>query len=163
MNKTLKQFTCFFLGLSLSLSYGMAQDSLGKKPALSKVPDESADFPKTKMQQYYLTKGSRMNTAAWIFLSLGAAMTVGGIIAYNDAMNSEDWLEGSVNTIGSEVLIGTGIAFTAVSIPLFIVSHNYKKKALQASGTFNFRPYQQLRENGLATSMVPSISFKVNF
>jgi hypothetical protein len=48
--------------------------------------------------EYYLKKSSKSNTAAWIFLSLGSALTISGIIVYNDAMNSKDWVDGMVSS-----------------------------------------------------------------
>ena len=68
--------------------------------------------------------------------------------------------DSSINGDLGAVLMGSGAALTLSSIPLFIVSHHYKKKAVSISlGSQQvFIP----RENGFVSSVQPALSIKVS-
>lgn len=159
MKKYLLTLAC--LGFVLSKVH--AQDTLKAKPDLSKAPHNARSNPSIYTQEYYLKKSQRMNTMAWIFLGTGTACLIGGVIVYNDAINSEDWGETIVNGVGGEAAIITGSALMVTSIPLFIVAGSNKRKAMQMTGSFRLVPYQELQATGMVNRNVPSLSLKINF
>src|SRR6516162_3498651 len=77
-----------------------AQDSLKANPNLSRSQNYARSNPSNNTREYYLQKSNRMKTAGWILLGVGSALTIGGIIVYNDAMNSEDWVNRIYNGAG---------------------------------------------------------------
>jgi hypothetical protein len=157
----MKKLILFLALITIILPASQAQDSLKAKPNLSKAPEN--DFPNhpTHNQDYYLKKSSRMNTAGLVLLGLGSALTIGGVIVYNDAMNSENWGDGLVNGAGGYLAIVAGSAMVITSIPVLIVAGHNKKKAMELSSSIQLQPYQQIREVSLATNWVPSLSLKL--
>jgi hypothetical protein len=148
--------------LGFTLPALQAQDSLNAKPNLSKSQNYARSNPSNNTREYYLQKSNRMKTAGWILLGVGSALTIGGIIVYNDAMNSEDWVNGIYNGAGGYIAIIAGSAMVVTSIPILIVAGNNKKKAMELSSSLKLEPYQQIHEASLATQWVPSISFRLS-
>ena len=140
-----------------------SQDSLKAEPDFPNATRHGRYSQPNYDKEYYLRKSSKMNTAGIILLCAGTALTVGGIIVYNDAMNSEDWGDGLVNGAGGYIAIVAGSAMVITSIPILIVAGSNKRKAMEMSGSLNLQPYRQLADHGLATNFVPSIGLKLSF
>lgn len=158
----MKKIISFLILFSLTLPALHAQDTLTSKPNLSKAPNNAYHYEKVYDKDYYLQKSHKMKTMGFIMLGAGAGLTIGGIIMYNDAMNSQEWEEGIFNVTGSYVAIITGSALVVTSIPILIVAGNYKKKAMQLSTSLKLEPYKQLNQASLATNWVPSLSLTLS-
>jgi hypothetical protein len=153
--------------LSLALIAGMictiqAQDSLRPKPGLPVEPNNDFRYRPVHNQEYYLKRSQRMNSAGLVLLTLGSALTIGGIIVYNDAVHSENWVDGMVNSAGGYLAIYAGSAMVITSIPILIVAGKNKKKAMELSSSIDIRQYQQIHAASYATSYVPSLSLKLS-
>jgi hypothetical protein len=134
-----------------------AQDSphnTSPKPLTQKNP---YDLSQTYTKEFYLEKESKLNTAAWVLLSAGTVMGITGTIIYEHAIHNENWDEVG-NTFGGVFLIVAGSAMVVTSIPIFIRSGYYKKKALNMSANLKFEPYQ----SGLAMKHYPAIGISIS-
>jgi len=114
--------------------------------------------PTTIPQQeyrHYLRTAKTLKIAGWTAMGVGIPMMVYGLWK---ARGSVD--DSSINGDLGAVLMGSGAALTLSSIPLFIVSHHYKKKAVSVSlGSQQvFIP----RGNGFVSSVQPALSIKVS-
>lgn len=162
----MKQIIFSLLVLVLSVKSVNGQDSLRPKPHLSTLQNDFPGMIDKTSPEFYFQKSAKAKTAGWILLSVGSALTIAGVVAYNDAMSREytwaNWDESMVNTAGAEFAIIAGTSMVVTSIPLFIKSHSLRKKAMQASASFNLQPYKELQQANLATKYMPSISFRIN-
>src|SRR4249920_474227 len=81
----------------------------------------------------YLQKSKNQKTAAWLLLSGGIAMTVTGMViyqnAYNSAVEDNPWYFGTDANPAGAVIATVGLLSCAGSIPLFIASGKNKKRA----------------------------------
>jgi Na+/proline symporter len=111
----------------------------------------------------YMQKSRKRLTGAFIFLGTGAALTAGGTALIVSAANEEDdyyddnW-DGKV--IGGAALMVTGIALMGTSIPFFIMSHKYKKKAMNLA--FKTEKIQMPRLGKQGNQYYPALSLKIN-
>jgi hypothetical protein len=103
-----------------------------------------------KAREIYLEKSKSQKTVAWILLGAGTVSTIGGIyVAFASTSDA------------GEIMFIAGLASIAGSIPLFIISHNNKQKALRLA----IGP--KIEENGQLIQMYagryqPAISFKLS-
>jgi hypothetical protein len=84
----------------------------------------------TLTKEDYWQKSKNQNTAGWIMLSGGLALSVIGTIGLNATFNL--WEESSAADAYS-IMILTGTGLSLGSIPLFIASHRNHKKAANLS------------------------------
>ena len=101
--------------------------------------------------RHYLRTAKTLKILGWTSLGVGIVSSYLGLAAHvtsTDTGEKADWL------------FVTSGALIAASIPLFIVSHHYKKKAVSISlGSQQvFIP----RENGFVSSVQPALSIKVS-
>ena len=114
-----------------------------------------------------MQKSQKRTTAAWIFLGSGVALTVGGtallvngINEDNDDYNNytEDRHAGKI--IGGIALMFGGVALMGTSIPFFIMSHRYKKKAMNLA--FKAEKIQMPRMGKINNQYYPALTLRVN-
>jgi hypothetical protein len=144
-------FLCFITAIC------KAQDSLHIISPKTSVQKNLYDMPQTNSKEYFLEKESKLNTAAWVLLGAGTVMAITGTIIYEHAIHNENWDEVG-NTFGGVFLIVAGSAMVVTSIPIFIRSGYYKRKALNMSAALKFEPYQ----SGLAMKHYPAIGISIS-
>jgi len=113
--------------------------------------------PTTIPQQeyrHYLKTAKTLKIAGWTAMGVGIPMMVYGL---GMAIGSVE--DSRVSHKAANLVFASGATLTLSSIPLFIVSHHYKKKAVSVSlGSQQvFIP----RENRFASSMQPVLSVKI--
>ncbi|MES1181765.1 MAG: hypothetical protein ABUL44_03130 [Flavobacterium sp.] len=118
---------------------------------------------KTKTYDDYMEKSRKRNTAGWIFVGSGTALTIGGTALLISAADSEediydDSWDGKV--IGGAVMLVAGVALIGTSIPFFIMSHRYKKKAMNLA--FKTEKLQMPRLGKPGNQYYPALSLKIN-
>lgn len=107
-------------------------------------------------RQDYLKKSKNQKTTAWVLLGGGTAVAVGApILAV-----SSDWSKPSTPY---EVAIYIGCASMLGSIPLFIASKRNKRKAMNASTSFEIRQIPVLTNTELTLHSTPTLSLKFTF
>jgi hypothetical protein len=97
----------------------------------------------------YLKKSKTQKIVGFVFLGAGA------ITLISVSGGNTDF-----NTLGTVVAAG-GI-LTVASIPLFIASGRNKRKAQNASVSFNFEKNPLIQQSQLSCHSFPSISLKIN-
>jgi len=114
--------------------------------------------PTTIPQQeyrHYLRTAKTLKIAGWTAMGVGIPMMVYGL---GMAIGSVE--DSRVSHKAANLVFASGATLTLSSIPLFIVSHHYKKKAVSVSlGSQQvFIP----RGNGFVSSVQPALSIKVS-
>lgn len=97
----------------------------------------------------YIKKSKTQKIVGFVFLGVGA-ITLISVSGGNTDLNS----------LGALVVVG-GLS-TLASIPLFIASGRNKRKAKNASISFNFEKIQFIQQSQLRFHSVPAISIKLN-
>ncbi len=109
--------------------------------------------PSTSLtKEEYLKKSKAQKAFGFIFLGAGAIsiISVGG--GNND-----------LNALGTAVTVVTvGGLLAVASIPLFIASGRNKRKAKNASVSFNFEKNRYLQQSQLSFHTIPAITLKLN-
>jgi hypothetical protein len=115
----------------------------------------STTTPQQQEYRHYLKTAKTLKIAGWSALGVGIPTTFYGLLIV--AVENRDGP--STTNIGT-IILASGAALTLSSIPLFIVSHHYKKKAVSVSlGSQQvFIP----RGNGFVSSVQPALSIKVS-
>ncbi len=117
-------------------------------------------------KQDYLKKSKRQKTAAWILLGGGVVLSFAGIaVGLNDATNNLIgifYLEQPNSSNSVDVLIVSGLAAMAGSIPLFIASSKNKKKANAVSVSFKMETRSTVQQLAIVRTAYPSLSLKLN-
>ena len=117
----------------------------------------------TRTYDDYMQKSRKRMVGACVFLGTGAALIIGGTALIISAANEEDdyydenW-DGKL--IGGAVMMVTGIALMGTSIPFFIMSHRYKKKAMNLA--FKTEKIQLPRIGKAGNQYYPALSLKIN-
>lgn len=109
-------------------------------------------------KEYYLQKSKNQETAAWILLSAGGALTVAGFISMDNTSKNDSF--GFPDDSSYYLTLG-GFAIGLGSIPLFISSAKNARKA--ASLSINYQPILLPRQNNMVQNYTPSLSFKITF
>ena len=106
--------------------------------------------PSTSLtREEYLKKSKTQKIVGFVFLGVGA------ITLISVSGGNTDF-----NTLGNLVVLG-GLS-TLASIPLFIASGRNKKKAKNASVSFNFKTIQTIEPTEISFRSYPAISLKLN-
>ena len=105
-------------------------------------------------RQDYLNKSKNQKKAAWILLGGGIALGLAGPIL---------WSSTGISDSGADVLMISGAASIAGSIPLFIAAGRNKKKGMNASTYFEIRQNSVPTNTGLGLHSTPTLSLKLNF
>ena len=150
-----------FVGLKIQAQTSLATpvDSslhIGLNSYVQPVSFTSATTAPQQEYRHYLRSAKTLKILGWTSLGLGIPTTFLGII-YVAAGNF--YSPGGTNHIGALVIV-SGSVLTLSSIPLFIVSHHYKKKAVSLSlGSQQvFIP----QGNGFASSVQPALSLRIS-
>lgn len=149
----------FSVSISLIILSGIcrAQDSL--HISIPKTSTEKNKFfmPQQNSKEYYLEKRSKLNTTAWVLLSVGAVIGATGTMLYEHAAQTNEW-EQVGNEFGGVFLMAVGSAMVITSVPIFIRAGYYKRKAMDISANLKFEPYQ----SGLAMKRLPAIGLSIS-
>ena len=97
----------------------------------------------------YLKKSKTQKIVGFIFLGAGAISFISVSGGNTD-----------FNTLGTVVVLG-GV-LTLASIPLFIASGRNKRKARNASVSFNFDKIKSFQQTQLSFQNIPTLSLKLN-
>ena len=118
----------------------------------------------TLTQSDYLKKSKKQNTAAWIVLGGGFALTSAGIITGINGVTNEIFgvFNGEKsNTIEvGTVLFYSGLAAMVASIPLFMASSKNKKRAMGLA--IKIEEAKQFNNQYFVSRPVPSLTLKIN-
>ncbi|MEJ0101060.1 MAG: hypothetical protein WDO19_00260 [Bacteroidota bacterium] len=122
---------------------------------------------KARSYEDYMQKSHKRTTAAWIFLGSGAALTAGGTALLVSGINddnddyygyNEDRNAGKI--IGGFALMLGGVALMGTSIPFFIMSHRYKRKAMDLA--FKAEKIQLPRIGKISNQYYPALTLRFN-
>jgi len=122
---------------------------------------------KARSYENYMQKSQKRTTAAWIFLGSGAALTAGGTALLVSGINddnddyygyNEDRHAGKI--IGGIALMFGGVALMGTSIPFFIMSHRYKRKAMNLA--FKSEKIQVPRMGKISNQYYPALALRLN-
>ena len=116
----------------------------------------------SETKEFYLHKAKNKNTAGWVLLLGGTAMTVVGAIGFNS--NFDIWSVDKAQTTRTDlygVILTAGVIADIVSIPIFISAHRYKKMASVLS-LGNPKIYHP-RMNSYTLNTTPSFILSLNF
>lgn len=108
-------------------------------------------------QDFYLQKNKNQNTAGWVLLLSGTAMTVGGGIAFGNSWGTYSY---TATDIYGFIMLA-GVVADLVSIPLFISAGVNKRKA--ASISFNYQNYSLHYKNAICSNSVASMTLRIYF
>jgi hypothetical protein len=107
-----------------------------------------------KEYKYFSKKHKNQKTTAWIMLSGGFVLTVGGAAIITKEILIDPWTGEEVNPLGGVILYYGGLASMATSIPFFIASGKNKKRAnlslQQQKITMGHKINQQPNYNSIA-------------
>jgi Na+/proline symporter len=117
----------------------------------------------TRTYDKYMEKSRKRTVGAFVFLGTGAALTAGGTALLISGANEaddyyDDGWDGKV--IGGAIMMVTGIALMGTSIPFFIMSHRYKRKAMNLA--LKTEKFQLPRLGKQANQYYPALSLKIN-
>ncbi len=133
-------------------------------PANKSLVDQG---PQKYSVNYYKNKSNKSRTAAWVLLSVGTVMGVTGMIVYEHNINTQynlNQLDDAIaNSFGEEFLIVAGSTMVLVSIPVFIASAHYRKKALEMSAILKLEPNRQPLQTGISMGHIPSMGINIRF
>ena len=125
------------------------------------------DQPIKGSSEYFLQKSKKLKTAGCVFLAAGAVIGVIGLIVYENHIHTDysfdQFDEAVMGTAGAEFAFIAGTAMVVTSIPLFIASGHYKKKALNLSAALKIEPYQEISQTTMSLKRYPAVSLTVHF
>ena len=115
----------------------------------------------------YLQKSKRQKTTGFIFLCGGAALLITGAVVGTSSAADEI---ASIITEGDDdnsflaagVMVATGVAAMAGSIPFFIASGKNKKKAAKISAAIKFDNRKLLQGQKISMRYYPAASLKIS-
>jgi uncharacterized membrane protein len=155
-NTKMKKLITFTAGLLFMMAICKAQDSLHNVSPNNSIKGNQYAIPDMNSREYFMEKGSKLNTTAWVLLGVGATLGTTGLILYENAHNQNDW-ENVSNTFSGIFLIAAGSALVVTSVPIFIRSGYYKRKGLDMSASIKLEPYQ----SGVALKHYPSVGLSI--
>jgi len=170
LSKMKKQYIVILLILFAGLNT-QAQTSLatpvdstlhiGLNTYLQPVSLMAVNIPSQQEYRHYLRTAKTLKILGWTSLGLGIPTTFLGML-FVAAGNF--YSPGGTNPIGVSVIV-SGSVLTLSSIPLFIVSHHYKKKGKELKAISLSLGSQQVfipQGNRFASSVQPAVSVKVS-
>jgi hypothetical protein len=121
------------------------------------LPASDTTFYKSHKARY-LSTHKTLKTTGWVSLGTGLPLFFIGLLFEVGSIESQH-AEGAAKT--GKWMATSGAALTLASIPCFVISHHYKKKAasLSLSNQQVFIPQQ----NGLISRATPTLSLKIPF
>ncbi len=144
----MKKITILILLLSLSIA------------SFSQLTNNTA----TTGQKEFLKKSKQQNTAAWILVAGGGVLFTAGLAVYPKdyfwIFNESPEKLKRANT--ASVLIISGMASMAVSVPLFVIAASNKRKANAASLGFKMETVPVQQQRSFVKTSYPSLSLKIS-
>ena len=163
----MKQVLYFIIALTVTAETGQAQDSLHHVMPNSAAKSLNDRVPLKYSANYYTMKSYKLRTSGWVLLSVGTVMGVTGLIVYEHNLHTEYDLnqfgDAIANSVGAEFLVVAGSSMVVVSIPLFITSAHYRKKALEMSAIMKFEPCRQPFQAGISMNQIPALGINFRF
>jgi len=153
----MKQLFTFVASILLMTGICQAQDSLHNTSPGVPIEKKQYTIPQKDSKEYFLEKGSKLNRTGWVLLSVGSVLGVTGTIIYVNSIHSKGGWDQLGNEYGGAFLILAGSSLVLTSIPVFIRSGYYKRKALNMSASFKLEPYQ----SGLSVKHFPSVGVSI--
>lgn len=161
----MKKLTILFFGLFLLLRLSYAQDST-RKAVYPPVRYDKARFFKQKGQDYYMEKWRKSNTTAWILFATGSVGLITGYFVYKNNSNGDDlenWGNDFGGTFSGIITMTVGGLLICGSVPLFISSDHYRKKAMNLSAGLKSEQLPGSPLSGLASKKIPALSLQIHF
>jgi uncharacterized membrane protein len=161
----MKQIILIFVVLFVVLESSRAQDSIRNI-----APGPSFKLYKTAppakfSYEYYIVKSNKFKTTGWVLAGLGTVLGVTGLIIYENHLHQEytwDELGDEIaNSAGAELLMIAGSTMVLVSIPVFITSLHYKKKALNMSASLKLESYHEIYQTGITQNHYPALGITI--
>lgn len=110
-----------------------------------------------------LRKSRNQRTTGFILLGVGAAITLVGVITFNNARDSPDFFTGFAKAgTGAGVVLFGGLTAVA-SVPFFIMSGSNKKKANKISGGISFQRVMHDQVILPYPNYYPALTARLNF
>ena len=114
-----------------------------------------------------MKKSRHKQTGGIIFLSVGAAVTAGGILMIADGVhrhsnnNNYDigFSDGEAEQIAGVLVTGLGIGSMCTSIPFFVGAHRARKKAMAIS--LKKEGVSLLYKSGFSTHFYPALAVRI--
>lgn len=128
------------------------------------IPADTTDLMMKKEE--YLQKVRNKKSGAIALIVVGGVLEIIAVaVAAGDAKNSLDGIfepgdRAEDHETLTNVLAGTGLAFMLGSIPLFISSHKYKKRAMSIG--FKYEQATQVQQSMVFYRSIPSVSLKIS-
>jgi hypothetical protein len=161
----MKQIILFFSTLLLILQATRAQNNQQNTAPGHSLKSFKAPVPAKYSYEYYAVKSSKFRTTGWVLFSVGTVLGVTGLIVYENHLHQDyNWDElgdAIVNSVGAELLMVAGTTMVLVSIPVFISSWHYKKKALSMSASLKLESYNELNQTGTTQSHYPALGITI--
>jgi len=122
--------------------------------------------PSKDSRDYFLTKSEKTKNTAIVLMGGGILIGAVGFFWYEQSLNQDYNLnetgEAIVNASGPYLVMGAGAAMVLTSIPLFIASGHYKKRAMKLSAGLKMEPYKSFGQAGPLTKRYPAIGLVIN-
>lgn len=144
--------------LTFSLAFSLILAGLSAS-CQEKDSTANAGKPQKNSREYFLKKSENKKITGQILLVGGTALTIGGVFV---AAHKTDnfWIQLGNLLLGG-TLIGAGITSGLISIPFFISSSKFKKRA--AAVTITNIPLQQPELMNGCSGMLPSVTVGISF
>ncbi|MBS1576775.1 MAG: hypothetical protein JST09_15860 [Bacteroidetes bacterium] len=121
----------------------------------------SCCFAQKRTYEDYMRKSRKRTVGAWVFMGTGAAITAGGIALLSGYSNeARDYYDTDPELILDVATVTTGVILMGASIPFFIMSHRYKKKAMNLA--FKAEKIQLPGLGKFTRHLYPALSLKLN-
>jgi hypothetical protein len=164
-NDQMKKMMLIFAILFFVMKNAQAQDSLQNITPNASITTQKKPAPAKFSKEYYEVKSRKLKTTAWILLGAGTVLGVTGVLVYNnrkdyDLSHLDDAI---VSEAGADILMIGGAAMVVTSIPLFITSAKYKRKALSMSATLKLESSRELYTAGISLKHYPAVGIKISF
>ena len=160
-------FLVLFAGLNTKAQISLATpvDStlhIGLNSYVQPVSFRAVNVASQEDYRHYLRTAKTYKTLGWFSLGIGVPVMIVGLLG-TELSAVTPTSDGGRRTV--RILFVSGATLTAASIPLFIVSHHYKKKGKELKAVSLSLGSQQVfipQGNRLVSSVQPALSVKVS-
>ena len=114
------------------------------------------------LKDQYLLKAKRQKTAAWVTLTTGITMLVGGLVVFSNSWEDNFWSTSNTTTDVAGFVAISGFFISLASVPIFVTASSNNKKAASLSVG-----YQHIYNAGpdmmLSKTAMPSLVLRIEF